>query len=300
MAADVVGPQEVVFRSPLGCIGRFRISPAHPSFHDTGPIERHLVAFPRVAVVITRAGEAPSVADPTRAMIYNRGQQYRRDALGPHGDRCEWFSFDARVIADAARPWDPDAAQRPERPFARTWGPVDAATYALQRRVYELVAPGAAADRVPDALQVEEGMLAVLRRLLCSTHSLPRVPGARASTRRGHAETVERARILLAARFREAMSLLDIARTVGSSPFHLARVFRAHARVPLHAYRTQLRLRASLEALAGGPVDLAALALDLGFSSHSHFTTAFRRAFGVVPSRWQSSKNLKAGVLRPS
>jgi AraC-like DNA-binding protein len=30
--------------------------------------------------------------------------------------------------------------------------------------------------------------------------------------------------------------------------------------------------------------DLTALALDLGFSSHSHFTAAFRRAFGQSPS----------------
>jgi len=30
--------------------------------------------------------------------------------------------------------------------------------------------------------------------------------------------------------------------------------------------------------------ELAPLALDLGFASHSHFTAAFRAAYGVVPS----------------
>jgi AraC-like DNA-binding protein len=29
---------------------------------------------------------------------------------------------------------------------------------------------------------------------------------------------------------------------------------------------------------------LTRLALDLGYSSHSHFTASFRRAFGLTPS----------------
>jgi len=35
--------------------------------------------------------------------------------------------------------------------------------------------------------------------------------------------------------------------------------------------------------------DLTSLALDLGFSSHSHFTLAFRRAFGCTPSQFRST-----------
>ena len=54
--------------------------------------------------------------------------------------------------------------------------------------------------------------------------------------------------------------------------------------MPLHRYLTRLRLRAALERLAGGANDLTALALDLGFSSHSHFADAFRREFGRTPS----------------
>ncbi|WP_348652834.1 AraC family transcriptional regulator [Polyangium sp. y55x31] len=36
--------------------------------------------------------------------------------------------------------------------------------------------------------------------------------------------------------------------------------------------------------LLGGARDLTALALDLGFADHSHFTNAFRREFGCSPS----------------
>jgi AraC family transcriptional regulator len=52
----------------------------------------------------------------------------------------------------------------------------------------------------------------------------------------------------------------------------------------LHLYRNQLRLRTALESLAHRHTDLSDLALALGFSSHSHFTETFRRAFAPTPS----------------
>ena len=75
--------------------------------------------------------------------------------------------------------------------------------------------------------------------------------------------------------------------------FHLARVFKARTGFSLHAYRNQLRLRAALERLAEPGVDLIDIALDLGFSSHSHFTETFRRSFGKTPSavRQEITKN---------
>ena len=70
--------------------------------------------------------------------------------------------------------------------------------------------------------------------------------------------------------------------------FHLCRCFRAGTGLTLHEYRTQLRLRGALEALESGDCDLTRLALDTGFSSHSHFTAAFRRVFDATPSRVRS------------
>jgi hypothetical protein len=54
--------------------------------------------------------------------------------------------------------------------------------------------------------------------------------------------------------------------------------------VTLHGYVAGLRLRAALEELAKGCPDLGLLALELGFSSHSHFSAAFRQEFGRPPS----------------
>jgi len=61
------------------------------------------------------------------------------------------------------------------------------------------------------------------------------------------------------------------------------RLFHRQTGTTLHAYRNQLRLRAALERLTDPGVDLLDTALDLGYSSHSHFTETFRRSFGITP-----------------
>jgi AraC-like DNA-binding protein len=60
----------------------------------------------------------------------------------------------------------------------------------------------------------------------------------------------------------------------------------------VHRYRNRLRLRAAVERLSDGPVDRSTLAHALGFSSHSHFTAAFRAEFGVTPARVRDTRRL--------
>ena len=56
--------------------------------------------------------------------------------------------------------------------------------------------------------------------------------------------------------------------------------------MPLYRYHLRLRLARALD-LAPEAEDLTALGLDLGFSSHSHFTAAFRRAYGRAPGEFR-------------
>ena len=101
---------------------------------------------------------------------------------------------------------------------------------------------------------------------------------------REHADRAEAAKTFLASSLGERVTLDDVARAVHTSPFHFTRIFQERVGVPVHRYLTRLRLRAALERLAEGEDDLTALALDLGFSSHSHFADSFRKEFGKTPS----------------
>src|SRR5262249_49195531 len=112
-------------------------------------------------------------------------------------------------------------------------------------------------------------------------------PRARRATRR-HDAVARSVRELLAARFEQPWTVTSIARVVGVSPFHACRVFRSGTGYPLHAYLTARRLRRSRVLRGEARRALRAPAAALGFSSHSHFTAAFRRAFSVAPSEFRS------------
>ncbi|HEY8088446.1 MAG TPA: helix-turn-helix transcriptional regulator [Polyangiaceae bacterium] len=155
----------------------------------------------------------------------------------------------------------------------------------MQRRVVEHLGASARCGRAPDPLFVEEAMVRLLSRAArASTSGLP-ARGAR--VRDDHRALADACRARLAERLDEPLPLTALARSLGVSPYHLARVFRRECGATLHATRNSLRLRTALERVSAGD-DLARVAVDLGFASHSHFTALFRRAFGVTPSRFRA------------
>lgn len=80
-----------------------------------------------------------------------------------------------------------------------------------------------------------------------------------------------------------APSLSDMAQLVGLSPSHFARKFRQSTGLSLRRFINRRRLCGSLEKLKDESQSLAHLALDLGFSSQSHFTRIFSGLTGMTP-----------------
>lgn len=268
----------MVFESPLVRIGRWRCPADHPHFVDSGPSSDALFVFPREGVWIEHEGRDAFVADANTVTYYNRGQRYRRRKISWRGDACEWFAVAPETIAETLAAHEPAAIDRPRDPFPFTHGPSDPDSYLRQRTVFHHVSK----ERRPDRLFVEEAVISILADVTALAYARQQPKPAR--PRRREVDVIEAARDVIARRFKENVSLSDIAREVESSVFHLARVFRSRTGFSLHTYRNQLRLRSALERLREPGVDLTAIALDLGFSSHSHFTETFRRAFGKTPS----------------
>ena len=268
----------IVFSTECVTIGAFRCAVEHPSFRNSGPIQNDCFVFPRTAVVIQHDNARAFVADPTIITLYNRRQEYERRAISADGDRCDWFAVSTDLIRAALVDRDP-AASDDERPIRFPHAPADAATYLAQRRVFL----DASASRDGEPLALEERVVDLLDRVLGLAYgdpvrsTKPRLPRA--------ADLADAAKQWVAPRVAERLTLTRIARALGVSVFHLCRSFRRATGLTLHAYRDQVRLRAALERLEQGERDLTRLALDLGYSSHSHFTAAFRRSFGTSPSR---------------
>jgi AraC-like DNA-binding protein len=286
--SHVLPVERIVAESPVVCAGIFRCDPDHPLFPGGQPCSSFCVVFPRDAAWIQHEGGRRFVADPSIATFYNQGQVYRRWNIGRRADRCDWLAFPASIVRDAVRTCSPAHAEHPARPFRFGSAPLGARAYARQREMFDrlIAQPGQASTAV------DEQALALLEHLVRSAYGVREsADDARASDRTR--EAVEAVRAFIARRPQARASLTELAEAVGLSPFHLCREFRALTGTTITAFRTGLRLRASLERVAAGE-DLTTIALSLGFVSHAHFTHAFRRLFGRTPSAMRSTFHSRA------
>jgi AraC-like DNA-binding protein len=271
-----------VFSTGLVAVGAFRCAPTHPLFRETGPIVNHCVVFPRTSAEISPSGFRSFIGDRTVVSVYNAGQAYSRRAISPQGDFCDYFDVEADTLRDLVAALDPAAADRPNT-FTVSHVPGHPSWYLRQRRLFRAASDPATGI---DTLELEERVLALVEdvaRVMAKVSSLAhRDTGAHAGARRRQ-DVADAARELLARRATEPLTLQAIARAIGVSVFHLCRAFREVTGTTMHRYRDQLRLTQTLEWIDAG-TDLSAVALAAGYSSHSHFTAAFRRTFGVTPS----------------
>lgn len=224
------------------------------------------IGLQRVGAHLRVDGRDTRVIDATVATLQPAGVAYRMASPTGHPQTSTVLLLD-RALVDELR----DVHGREPPPHAMAIGPAAA----LRHRA--LVA-------APDPLAREEAALAVVRALFVD-----------AAARRGRAEPgrdapaswrrlVRELQHAVATRYAERLSLAELARSAGCSPYHASRVFHAVTGETLHRHLRRMRLRVALHELAQRGGALAGVALATGFSSHSHFSSAFRAEFGRAPS----------------
>jgi len=269
--------ERVVFQGESVLIGQVRCPPTAAHFRNCGKARTFCIVFPRGAVIIRRPNQPPLIEDPSVVTFYNRAEEYERFELSPEGDRCDWFAYDVDVVRDAIRQFDPAAADDERNPLRLVSSRSSSDVFRRQRLLFERVRN----DRAADPLYVEEMAIDLLDRVVGDAYAAR--PHSGISPRRA-CELADAARRLVALGYARPLGLRQIADRLDTSVFHLCRVFRSVHGTTIHRHRTQLRIRHALECLANPAADLAQLAFDLGFSTHSHFTAAFKREFGATPS----------------
>lgn len=304
---EVQPVQRVTFQAPDVWLGEFNLPANRPEWGREARVADGvaLIAFPGSAVLIHQLEHRPLIADAMRAVIYSPGSVYRRAVVSPQGDRCSYMAFDMRLAVEAAAAFDPGAAHDPTRyrfPFAAA--AIETPDFLLKQRVRSRVV-----DADVDAGEVRERLYWLIDRAIASGYRAlgagRSLVGQRPTTRREHRDLVEGARALLGRDPGAPLTIDQVAAGIGTSPFHLSRLFRRESGSSLHSYRTQLRLRASVERVAAGE-RLADVAHDLGFASQAHFADRFRRAYGAPPAAWrrqlargrQTSKIVKEASTR--
>ena len=232
----------------------------------------HLV-FPYRGTYVRHVGRDDAVADANQLMLFNPAEGYQVSHPIAGGDASLSLSLEEGLLRELA-PAEylragGEAAFRLQRVRidSRTQALVSVLRHGLSRATAE-------------PLQAETLILTLVRRALGERTSRP--PGSTY----GRRKLVDRAKLAISSNPARRWKLAEIAAEVGVSPVYLTQSFQQVEGLPLYRYQLRCRLARALD-LVHEYDDLSALALDLGFSTHSHFTSAFRQAYGRTPKELQ-------------
>jgi AraC family transcriptional regulator len=98
---------------------------------------------------------------------------------------------------------------------------------------------------------------------------------------------IRRAYELLQARYREPVSLADLAAATGRHPAYIATAFREAYGETVGDCLRRLRVHHASRSLAQTDLPIAEIALASGFGNQSHLTRVFKRVTGITPAAYR-------------
>ncbi len=252
--------------------------PDHCGMSDVEYQGADSLVFPLAGSFVKHFGSRTAVlAEPSTVLFFAAGRPYRVSHPGPLHDECLVLEFDPAVMRSALI----DIAQivhlGDSRLFTHTTLTLPSAT-ARSLLLWRLQ------HGVADALEATETGLALLAATVRAAMQEKTLSQTRLETRTRRRDQVMAVQSMLLASTETSPSLSELATHAETTPFHLARIFREHVSVPVHEYDIRLRLIRALPEVLDTDRGITEIALDHGFSSHSHFTYAFRRRAGITPN----------------
>jgi AraC-like DNA-binding protein len=110
-------------------------------------------------------------------------------------------------------------------------------------------------------------------------------------------ERVERVRSILRECLTNPPQLEELGKMVGCSQFYLSRSFSHETGMTIQQYVRQIRMERAAELLRSGKCNVTEAALEVGYNSLSHFSTAFHETFGCCPGLYPlKTPTQKAGA----
>ena len=280
---DAPCTRKVLFQSLGIAVVDFRCRAHVAAEGGEEPNPTHSIVLVRRGVFRRTQQRETVVADANHVLLFNAGAPYRYAHPLPGGDACTILTVETRRALELVGRHAPADAEHPERPFRRGHG------LSSPRAVWLLWELLHLAARQAGRLALEDTLAELAHEAVACAYGVP-VPSRPASppAQRRRRDLVEAVKLMISERLERPPSLTELADVLGCSPYHLSHTFHGTAGLSLRAYVGRLRARVAAERLAAGATRLTALALDLGYADHSHFTNSFRHEWGVSPSTFRS------------
>lgn len=262
--------------SGLGCIEDFKAPGDYPP--PCGHSPEYQLVLPYAGAFEWHVGGKTVFLDGTRVLFVRAGEDYADRHVAGCGHDSIIITPRLSILDELCRPAGPSRHPAFQHVAETT-------TPRMNLRSHRLLRLEASGN---DPLASDELMIAVLSEALGPTQRVSRISPLR---------VVAAAKQYLHEQLCEPISLNDIANAVQVSGAYLTDAFTRSEGMPLGRYRMRLRLNRALVDLPRCE-DITALALDLGFSSHAHFSNAFKSLFGVSPSVFRSGCGKPRSAVR--
>ncbi|MBB6462751.1 helix-turn-helix domain-containing protein [Flammeovirga kamogawensis] len=99
------------------------------------------------------------------------------------------------------------------------------------------------------------------------------------------------ARTILKKELNKQIHIDDLARDCGLSASRLRALYKQVFGITIHQFHQNVRLDEARKLLREGEKTMSMIAMDLGFSSASHFSAAFKKQFGYTPREFKEDLN---------
>lgn len=236
------------------------------------------LVFPYQGVFMRHLGSDEVVGEANQVMLFNQDESYRISHPVKGGDSCLSIAIDETLLRELAPKElvrEGRSGEREKLAFEHQRLRIDARAQALVALLRHGLQRG-----VVETLEAEVLTLTLVKRALGerTSHVVRATAGRR--------KLVDRAKLTLTSDLGRRWTLGDIAAAVGVSPVYLTQVFQQVEGLPLYRYQLRLRLARALDLLPEY-ADLTTLSMELGFSSHSHFSSAFKQAYDRTPKEFQ-------------
>lgn len=252
--------------SGLGCIEDFSAPGNHPP--PCGYSPEYQLVLPYVGAFEWHVGAKSVFLDGTRVLFVRAGEDYADRHVAGCGHDSIIITPRLSLLDELCRPASPSIHPAFQRIAAST-------TARMNLRSHRLLRLEASSN---DPLARDELMIALLSEALGPMQRLAAVPALR---------VVNTAKQFLHEHLCEPLSLHEIAHALQVSAAYLTDAFTRSEGMSLGRYRRRLRLNRALVDLPRCE-DITRLAIDLGFSSHAHFSDAFRSLYGLSPSAFRA------------
>jgi AraC family transcriptional regulator len=108
--------------------------------------------------------------------------------------------------------------------------------------------------------------------------------------KRVNRERVDKLKRLLNENLDRPLHLKELSKAIGCSPFYLSRTFSQETGTTIPKFLRQLRIERAAELLRSGEFNVTEAAMEVGYSSPSHFTKAFHDIMHCCPGLYTLRK----------